>query len=344
MIRTAVIGVGSMGENHARVYAHLPQTRLVGVADADTKIARAVGERFGVPAYTDFQEMLSQEKPEAVSIAVPTALHEEVATLAMQAGAHVLVEKPIADSLAAGQRMIEQAKKLNRQLMVGHIIRFNPATQALKLKLEAEALGRVFQIVCRRIGPFPERIRDVGVVLDLAPHDLDVMRFLLGMEPLRVFAETEQRIHTAHEDLMSAMLRFPNGVIGTLETNWLTPNKVREIIVLGERGMFRVDDLTQDLYLYQNQQATGELWGTLQTIKGVSEGQMVRYAIQRQEPLQAELQAFIQAIQNDSPVPVRGEDGLAALRLALALVKSGRRHKVIAIENDFINVTKKDQL
>jgi UDP-N-acetylglucosamine 3-dehydrogenase len=169
------------------------------------------------------------------------------------------------------------------------------------------------------------------VVVDLAPHDLDIMRYLTGLEPLRVYAETEQRIHTQHEDLMSGLLRFPDGVTGTLEINWLTPTKVREVLVLGERGLFRVDDLTQDLYFYENEQANGTLWPALQNLKGVSEGSMIRFALQRYEPLKAELQGFLKAVQQDSPVPVSGADGLAALRLALALVESGHSHQVIEV-------------
>lgn len=334
-MNVAVIGVGSMGKNHARVYSELAEANLVAVSDANVQTVEKVADQLGARAYTDYREMLKIEQPEAVSIAVPTAMHEEVAMAAMEMGAHVLVEKPIAATLDEGRRLIEHAHNLNRQLMIGHIVRFNPATQALKQKLDAGELGRIFQIICRRAGPFPARIRDVGVVIDLAPHDLDVMRFLTGLNPIRIFAETEQRIHTEHEDLLLGLLRFPDGVTGSLEINWLTPTKVREVLVLGERGMFRVDDLTQDLYFYENAQAVGiangGLWPALQTLKGVSEGSMTRYALNRYEPLKAELQAFLSAIRTGSSVPVSGEDGLSALRLALALVESGQTHQVIEV-------------
>ncbi len=331
MVKVAVIGVGSMGKNHARVYSELPEAELVAVADSNSKMVTDIAQRFGVAGYTDFQELLDKEKPAAVSIAVPTALHEEVAMAAMEAGADVLVEKPIASTVEAGKRLIECSKSLGRKLMVGHIVRFNPAMQALKKKLEAGELGRVFQVICRRVGPFPARIRDVGVVIDLAPHDLDIMRYLTGLDPVRVFAETEQRIHTEHEDLILGLLRFPGGVTGSLEINWLTPTKVREVLVLGERGLFRVDDLTQDLYFYENEQANAALWPALQTLKGVSEGTMTRFALQRYEPLKAELQAFLRAIEKGDPIPVSGEDGLAALRLSLALIESGSQHQVIEV-------------
>jgi len=331
VIKVAVIGVGTMGFNHLRVYSEMPDVQVVGIADPNKERLEKAANRFHVKSYQDYKELIKKEEPEAVSVVVPTAQHEEVTIQLLQAGAHVLVEKPITDSLDAGKRLIDQALSVGRKLMVGHIIRFNPAMQVLKAKMQAGELGRVFQIFCRRTGPFPNRIRDVGVVVDLAPHDIDIMRFLTGLEPLRVYAETERQIHTEHEDLLLGMLRFPNGVTGALEINWLTPTKVREVYVLGERGLFRVDDLTQDLYFFENSQANNDLWSPLRNLKGVSEGSMTRYAIQRQEPLKAELAAFIESIKSDKSVPVSGEDGLIALRLALALVESGLTHQVIEV-------------
>ncbi|MBN1260169.1 MAG: Gfo/Idh/MocA family oxidoreductase [Anaerolineae bacterium] len=330
-LKAAVIGVGSMGRHHARVYTELAQTDLIAVADANVENAQNIAAKFGVPAYEDYRKLLEEMQPDVVTVAVPTGLHREVAELAMQAGAHVLVEKPIAATLAEGQALIALAASLERKLMVGHIVRFSPVIQALKQHLDSGELGRIFQIFCRRVGPFPARIRDVGVVVDLAPHDLDVMRFVSGDEVVRVFAETEQQIHTAHEDLVTAQLRFANGITGVLEINWLTPQKTRTVSVLGEHGMFLADDLTQDLFFFENAEAAGLDWGHLSLLKGVSEGRMIRYPIQRYEPLRAELAAFADAVLENRPAPVSGEDGLMALRLALALVKSGRTHEVIPV-------------
>jgi len=330
-LKAAVIGVGSMGRHHARVYAELPQTTLVGVADVAVEAGQQIASKYNVPAYTEYRELLEREKPDMVTVAVPTRFHQEVAEQVMDAGAHVLIEKPIAATVKEALALIARAKSLGRHLMVGHIVRFNPAIQTLKAHLDAGELGHIFQIVCRRIGPFPARIRDVGVVVDLAPHDLDVMRFISGDEPVRVYAETEQQIHTEHEDLLTAILRFRNGLSGMLEINWLTPLKVRETTVLGEKGMFKVDDLTQDLYYYENAEASGMSWNTLSVLKGVSEGKMIRYPLKRYEPLKAELEAFAKAVLNNQPTPVSGEDGLAALRLALALVESGKTHQIIEV-------------
>ncbi|MBC7361728.1 MAG: Gfo/Idh/MocA family oxidoreductase [Candidatus Aminicenantes bacterium] len=330
-LKAAVIGVGSMGQHHARVYTEIDNVALAAISDPDLEKAERIAFKYRVPSYADYREMLEKEKPDIVSIAVPTSFHLNVALDAMEAGAHVLIEKPIAATVEEGQRMIERANELNRKLMVGHIVRFNPAIQALKEHLNNGELGRIFQIACRRVGPFPARIRDVGVVVDLAPHDLDIMRFVSGDEPLRLYAETEQRIHTDHEDSLMAILRFQSGLVGLLEINWLTPTKVREILVLGERGMFRVDDLTQDLYFYENAYINGEMWPTLRLLKGVSEGKMIRFPLVRYEPLKAELEAFVSAVINGGPVPVTGEDGLTVLKLALLLVKSAQNHQVIEV-------------
>jgi predicted dehydrogenase len=320
-----------MGQHHARVYTALPTTALVGVADTVGARAMKIGSTYGVPAYTDYREMLEAEAPDIVTAAVPTSLHEVVVSDSLDSGAHVLVEKPIAATIEEAQAIIGRACKLRRKLMVGHIVRFDPAIQALKQHLDEGELGRIFQIVCRRVGPFPDRIRDVGVVVDLATHDLDVMRFVSGDEPVRVYAETHQEIHTAHEDLLAATVRFRTGLTGVLEINWLTPTKVRDVTVLGERGMFRVDSLTQDLFFFENAQVDGTLWSALEMLKGVSEGRMVRYPLRRYEPLKAELEAFANAVLEDKPVPVSGEDGLQALRLALALVESGETHQIVEI-------------
>jgi len=329
MTRVAVIGVGSMGKNHARVYSEMPEAELIAVSDNSPETAEEIGAHFGVTAYQDYRQMLKKEKPEAVTISVPTTLHHEVGMAAMEAGAHVLIEKPIAATVEEGKALIQAADKLGRHMMIGHIVRFNAAHQELKKRLDNGELGRVFQIFCRRAGPFPARTRDVGVIVDLAPHDIDIRRYLIGESPERLYAEIEQRIHTEHEDLLFALLHFPGHITGALEINWLTPTKVREIFVVGEKGMFRVDDLTQDLYFYENAKGMEDLWQGLSTIKGVSEGIMTRFAIQRREPLRVELEAFIQAVKGEAPVPVTGVDGLEALRLSLKLIESGLKHKVL---------------
>lgn len=332
MLKAAVIGVGAMGQHHARVYDHMPATRLVGVADASVEASERVAQLHHTVAYTDYRRLLDQARPQVVTVAVPTEFHHRVVLEALAAGCHVLIEKPIAATEEQAQELIERADLLGRKLMVGHIVRFDPAVRELKERLEAGELGRIFQVRCRRLGPFPARVRDVGVVIDLATHDLDLIRYLTGQEAVRVYAETEQEIHSAYEDLLLGTVRLTDGTIGVLDINWLTPTKIRELTVTGECGMFRVDHLTQDLYFYENAEANSERWSAISLLRGVSEGRMIRYPVPKYEPLKAELEGFVQAVAEDEPVPVDGRDGLMALRLARALVQSGREGRPIDLQ------------
>ena len=283
MMRAAVIGVGAMGHHHARVYNEIPSVQLVGLSDLNLSLARELAQRYNASAYADYTLMLDETRPHLVTVSVPTQAHCQVALDALEAGCHVLVEKPISTTLEEGRRMIDTAAALDRVLAVGHIERFNPAVIELKRRLEAGEAGQIFQIHARRVGPFPARVRDVGVVVDLAPHDLDIMRYLTGSEAHRLYAETERQIHTAHEDLFSGMVRFESGVLGVMDINWLTPTKIRQISVVGQRGMFVANLLTQDLYFYENDQANGLSWNSLSLLRGVSEGQMVRLKLHRRD-------------------------------------------------------------
>jgi len=287
-LRVAVIGVGSMGRNHARVYWETPDVELVGIADANPVLAESMARKFGTQGFTDFREMLEQTRPDAVTLATPTSLHRDMALEIVQRGVHLLVEKPIAFSIEAGQEIIQAAKEYGVKLMVGHVERFNPAVMALKQHIKAGDLGRVFQLDARRQGPFPSRINDVGVVIDLATHDMDILNYLIGSSISRMHVELNRYLHQSHEDMLSAVLRFESGVIGVLDINWLTPTKIRELTVIGERGMFVANYLTQDQTFYENDLCHGKQWQELALV-GVSEGRIIRQKVQRREPLFEEL-------------------------------------------------------
>jgi predicted dehydrogenase len=294
---------------------------LVGVADpVPEAIARATSGRTA-RGYADASDMLASERPDLVVVAVPTSLHLPATLEALAAGAHVLVEKPIAADRAEAEQMIAAAEAAGRLLTVGHIERFNPAIRELSRRLDNGELGRVFQVRASRLGPFPARVRDVGVVVDLAPHDLDVMRYLLRSEPVRMYAETEQRIHTDHEDLFTGLIKFESGAVGLLEVNWLTPTKVRKLTVTGEHGMYEVDYLTQDLVFYANPD-----------LELVTEGEITRRTVQRREPLAVELSEFASAIRSGGPPPVSPQDALVAMLLARAMVDAAARGIVIGAD------------
>ena len=328
-LKTAVIGVGSMGKNHARIYWELPNVDLVGVADFDQATSDLIANKYGTKAYYDYRDLLDEAKPDAVTLAVPTIYHHDVALEIIDRGIPLLIEKPIAYTIEEGQSIIDAAKRKNVKLMIGHIERFNPAILTLKEHINQGKLGRIFQMDAHRQGPFPARIADVGVVVDLAVHDLDVMRFVSQKEIIRVYAETEKHIHSKYEDLLTGLVRFSDGIVGTLTINWLTPTKIREFIVTGERGLYRCDYLTQDLYFFENPVSSGSEWDNLRVLRGVSEGQMVRHIIAKKEPLRSEQEAFLDAVENDAPVAVSGEDGLRALELAKTIVESGTEHRII---------------
>jgi UDP-N-acetylglucosamine 3-dehydrogenase len=326
--RVAVIGAGSMGRNHVRVYKEMPNVELVGVADADHTVTQKLSQMYGVRTYQDYREMLEREQPQAVSLAVPTFMHGRLAIELLDAGCHVLVEKTIAASCGEAEMMIQTAERTGKILMVGHIERFNPAVIELKRRLDAGQLGRIFKIHARRLGPYPTRIQDVGVILDLAPHDLDIFRYLTGREIVRLYGEARQELHASNEDMMTGLLRFDNGIMGLLEINWLTPTKIRELYVTGECGMFMVNYITQDLYFYENAHIQSDGWQTMHLLRGVSEGAMTRHVVKKMEPLRAELEAFLRWVRTGKAPGITGYDAMVVLELASELLQSVQKGTV----------------
>lgn len=327
-LRAAVIGLGSMGANHARVFSDLPGVELVGVADPDPeRVTKAIGGR-PIPGFSHAGTLLRETRPDLVSVVVPTQLHEEAALQVIEAGANLLLEKPIAATMAAARRIAEAAARQGVLLTIGHIERFNPAIRELKQRLSDGQGGRVLELRARRVGPFPHRIRDVGVIHDLGPHDIDIMRYLLDDEIERVYAEARRHINTDNEDLFAGMLRFRQGALGLLEINWLTPTKERSLTVLCEKGMFLVDYAAQTLAFYENFAAAAREGA----IASVTEGPMTRYPIANREPLRAELETFRDAVRDKLPAPVSAHDGMVALAVAEALVESSKSGAPVTVQ------------
>ena len=319
-LSAALIGAGQMGGHHARVLAESDLTQLDTVVDPSEQ-GQAVATLRHARRLQSLEELLAGTAPDLAVVAVPTSAHFEVASALLEAGIPVLVEKPVAATESEAQALLELSERLGVLLAVGHVERFNPAVGALQQKLLANELGRVFQVHTRRLSPFPARVGDTGVAFDLATHDLDIMCELAGT-PIRVSAEIDRRAHSSHEDLVAATLRFDSGIIGLLEVNWLTPTKVRQLTVTGERGMFIIDYLNQHLTLYENAHESAS-WPVLDVFDGVTEGNVIRYAIPRVEPLRAQLEAFARRVRGEDVEVISAADGLRALRLALAVVEAG---------------------
>lgn len=322
-LRVAVVGTGTMGFQHARVLVDLdPIARLCAVVDADPSRAQVVARRFHAPAYDSVTAMLDDARPDAVVVAVPTSAHHEVAREVLDRGVPTLVEKPLAATAEQAADLVAVARVSGATLAVGHIERFNPAVIELKRRLDDGALGRPFMIHSRRVSPFPTRIMDVGVVADLATHELDMMCYLSGSEPTHVQASTCSVLDHGHEDVVFALLRFPGGLLGVLDVNWVTPTKVRDIAVTGEKGMFTVNYLTQELCFFHNAAVHGRpesRWLPGSSFS-VSEGDMIRYHIERREPLRSELEDFLDAVRTGRPPLVPGEAGQRVLVLAEQLL------------------------
>jgi predicted dehydrogenase len=273
--------------------------------------------------------MLDREELDAVSIAVPTSQHCTVALDVIGRGVSLLIEKPLAASSIAAVEVLERATEAGVIVAVGHVERFNPAVIELQRQLAIGTVGTVLEIKARRTGPFPMRVKDVGVVVDLATHDIDLMLKLTGANVERVYAATKRNINTLHEDMLLALLHFDDGTVGSLDINWLTPEKVRDLTVLGTHGMCVVDYLRQQLYFYENG-TTADGWDHLNILKGVTEGRMIRMVTQRVEPLQAEMVAFANSVRAKTQPEVTGRDGLQALVVAEALLASARASSVVS--------------
>ncbi len=331
-MRGVIVGLGAMGQNHVRVLASLAASgvSVTAVVDPDiTKRERVLRGLADARGYTSLEDARAEEDLEFACIATPTELLPACTADALDAGLHVLVEKPMAFDLRGARELLEVAHGRSQVLAVGLVERCNPAVRALKEKLAQGQAGQILQMHARRLSPFPNRSATAGVALDLATHDIDVMRYLSGSEVERVFAETATGVVGGTEDLVCATLRFNNGITGVLESNWISPTKVRQLTVTGDRGMFVIDYLTQDLTFFEHP-TKHTVWEPLAGIRGGGEGDMIRYAIERWEPLRVQWEAFFAALRAGGPPFAGGEDGYAALAVAEAIRVSGLRHELIA--------------
>ena len=331
MLKVGVIGVGRMGINHARIYNEFKGVKLVAVADTDKENLNKAKEKYSCNIYEDYKEMLNKEDLDAVSIAVPTKEHYKVALDCINKCINLLIEKPIASNVQEGEEIIEKAKEKRVKLMIGHVERFNPAVIELKKRIENDELGRIYRIMAQRESPFPLRISDVGVVIDLAVHDIDIMNYISGANFKRVYAETGRRLHSNNEDLLLALFRFDDDVIGVISTNWLTPDLIRNLVITGEKGMFKVDYLNQELYFYHNAALPKEI-DYNRIVKGVEAGDVLKIKINKDEPLRLELKSFVDSILEDKEIVTRGEDGLKALEIAQKIIESANKNEIVELK------------
>jgi len=326
-LRAGIIGLGRMGRHHVRVLGEMPDVDLVAAADTQHRVPDA----WRPLDVVDTVEDLLDRGIEMCVLATPTVTHEPIAVQLAEAGVATLIEKPLAHDTKAAQNIAEAFARTATLSCVGHIERFNPALQEMRQRLAGGELGNLYQVVTRRQGPFPDRIVDAGVILDLATHDIDLTAWVTGATYRSVSARSAHRSGRPHEDLVSVVAELSNGLVVTHLVNWLSPFKERVTAVTGDKGSLVADTLTADLTLFKNGSQAME-WDRVAAFRGVVEGDVIRYAIPKPEPLVTELRNFADAVRGHSEGQVVTlEEGLATVRIAEAMRDSAATGDTVRI-------------
>lgn len=323
-LRAGLLGLGVMGSNHARILSNLDGVEFVGVFDPAETAPEKVHDR---PVFKDLDALLECGIDYAI-VATPTAFHLDMGTRLANAGVHALIEKPVASTAddAATLRDLFEAKGLIGG--VGHIERYNPALQSARKRIGEGLIGDIYQIATRRQGPFPGRISDVGVIKDLATHDIDLSAWVAQQEYLSVNARTTHRSGRPHEDMVVAVGTLSGGAITSHTVNWLTPFKERVTIISGEKGVLVADTLAADLTHYKNGTIL-TTWDQAAVFRGVSEGDMTRFALARKEPLLAEHEAFRDSVvAGKSRGIVTLTEGTSVVEIAERMVADGLERRL----------------
>ena len=312
-VNVGVIGVGAMGENHVRVYHKIEEANLMGVSDVSERALKKIEKKYGAKGYTDYCELLANPEIEVVSVCVPTTFHHAVVMEAIKHKKHVLVEKPIAFTLTEAEEMIAAAKEAGVILATGHVERFNPAVQKAKELIDDGVIGDIVSAFAKRVGPLPPRIKDVGVSIDLAIHDLDIMNYLFEEEITQVYGTMNSSFDDSEfEDHAEIMVSFDNESTGIIEVNWLTPYKRRELELTGTAGIISVD------YIQQSIEVFGKFAQDIEIV--------------HEEPLKGELKSFLNSVVEEKEPVITGEDGLKALKMVIAANKSSKEHRPVSLD------------
>ena len=325
-LRAGLVGLGIMGQNHARVLSSLSGVDLVAVADPQGDTRSVLPEH---KILSSIEEVIAKGVDYCV-VAAPTAFHEEISMKLIDSGIHILIEKPIAHSLDSALRIENAAKNKGIIGAVGHIERFNAALQQARNRIQAGELGEIYQISTRRLGPFPSRIADVGVIMDLATHDIDLTAWLSDSFYKSVSAQSAIRSGREHEDLVAIVAQLSNGIVANHLVNWLSPLKERKTIITGEKGTYVVDTLTSDLTFYAN--------GTISVsqdriahFKGVSQGDIHIFAFEKPEPLRREHENFRDAVLGKDAAIVTLSEGAKTVSVAAGALESIKRQETVKL-------------
>jgi len=324
-IRTGVIGIGSMGKNHARVNNEL--AALVAVSDVDKTAGKTIARQYGIDYFKDYRELL--KNVDAVTIATPTKYHHKIAEDAIEKGVHVLVEKPITETVEQARSLVERARKEELTLAVGHIERHNPVVTYAKKELENDTFGYPITMVSRRVSSFPTRIRDVGVIHDLAIHDVDVMRYLAASEIRSIYTLGGSTGPTEFESHANILLKFASGVNGFAEVNWVTPMKVRKMYLTCSTHYVEMNYIKQRLTFSSSRYMDIDESDLYQPGLDLEQREV---SLKKQEPLKNEFKDFLNALNTGKDPLVTGEDAIQVLNVIEKAIKSYKQNKMIEIK------------
>jgi predicted dehydrogenase len=327
--RGAVFGLGMMGRHHARLLQASDRVEFAGAVDPGGDRYRAVHNR--ALAFETAEQLLASGPLDFAIVAVPTAAHLDTVRELAHRGVALLIEKPIASTSEEAVEIISICAESGVFAAIGHVERYNPALQELRRRLLDGQIGRLFSVATTRIGPFPARIQDVGVVKDLATHDIDLVSWLSDSPIASVAAQTQHLSGRAHEDLVIITGALESGAAFNIIVDWVSPTKVRRTRVLGERGMLEADTLNGDLFFYENAEV-GIVWSAAQQFRGVSEGNVTRYALHRREPLEVEHNAFLDALEaRRGAEMVTLAEGLEIVQVAEGVLDSARNGHAVSL-------------
>jgi len=322
-LNIAVIGVGNMGRHHARVYAELGNVNLVAIADVHGRTGRMIAAKYKCRYYKDYRRLLDTEKLDAVTIAVPTSLHREVALACIDRHVAVLIEKPIAESIRSAKQIIRKGIEKKVPVCIGHVERFNPVIQKLKQLIDQRRFGRIISIGSKRLGLFPPQIQDTDVIIDLAVHDIDICNYLLGLHPSSVNARAGMALNNKMYDYADILLGY-NGIDVHIQVNWITPVKVRQLSLTGTKGYAEINYLNQTLKIYKSSYRKKiDSYG--EYVVRFGSPQTKELSLTGKEPLKLELQNFIEHLKRGNGNVVSAADGLTALEIALRAIKAADR-------------------
>lgn len=319
-LRAGLIGLGMMGRHHARVLNSLAGVKLIALADPAGDVHGISG---GHRVFQSVEELIDCGIDYCV-VATPTIFHEEIGLKLADSGVHALIEKPLAQNFESAKKLADAFSGRSLVGAVGHIERYNPALQEARKRIANGELGRIFQVTTRRQNGFPARISDVGVVKDLATHDIDLTSWITQQEYVWVQARIASRTGREHEDLISAIGQLADGTITSHLVNWLSPFKERVTVITGEQGAFVCDTLTADITFYANG-IKENLWDEVANFRGVSEGDVIRFSISKPEPLLVEHENFRDAVLGKPSDIVTMSQGVNNVKVAEMMLQAAKQ-------------------